>query len=201
MSRLRLRTLGMALWILICCGPVLAQQQMPEGWDRYLGHPRGPYRGLIIDSDTKAPLPGAVVVALWRRDRVYPFQVNSERYAARETVTDSEGRFVMEVRDIEEGAPRRTHKPEFLVFSPGYGAFPHRQTSPRGFIAEAFYGAGTTVELPRLTSRDDRLLNLDRFGPYDFSKSPQREVPRLVGAINKERLALGLNAYPSSETD
>jgi hypothetical protein len=191
----------MALWILVWYAPVFGQQQMPEGWDRYLGHPRGPYRGRIVDADTKVPLPGAVVVALWRRDRVYPFQVNSENYAVRETVTDSEGRFVMEVRDIEEGAPRRTHKPEFLVFLPGYGAFPHRQTTPRGFTAEVFYGAGTTVALPRLAKREERLQNLDRFGPYDFSKSPQREVPRLIEAINEERLALGLNAYPSAETD
>jgi hypothetical protein len=201
MSRLRLRTLGMALWILICCGPVLAQQQMPEGWDRYLGHPRGPYRGLIIDSDTKAPLPGAVVVALWRRDRVYPFQVNSERYAARETVTDSEGRFVMEVRDVEEGAPRRTHKPEFLVFLPGYGSFPSRHSSPNGFIAELFYASGGTVELRRLHKKEDRLDNLSSALPHGFSEKPHSDLPMLVKAVDVERTSLGLSPYPPPEKE
>jgi hypothetical protein len=188
-----LRTLAVSTWLLVAC--VSAWAQMPEGWDRYLGHPRGPYRGQIIDAQTKAPLAGAVVVALWRRDRVYPLQMNSEHYAVRETVTDSDGRFVMEVRDIEEGAPRRTRKPEFLVFLPGYGAFPHRYASPKGFIAELFYGAGATVEIPRLETREERLKNLSSFGPYDFSKSPHKDLPRLMQAIDEERAAVGLSPY------
>jgi len=181
-------------------GCASAGAQMPEGWDRLLGADRGrPYRGQILDSETKAPLAGAVVVALWVRERVYPFQVNTEHYAVRETVTDAEGRFVMQVRDIEEGAPRRTRKPEFLVFLPGYGAFPHRYTSPKGFLAELFERAGTTVEIPRLETREDRLRNLSTFGPHDFSDSPHEHLPRLMQAVNDERLAVGLNPYPPPE--
>jgi hypothetical protein len=190
-------TLTAGTWLLVAC--VSAWAQTPERWDRYLGHPRGPYRGQMIDARTKAPLAGAVVVALWRRDRVYPLQVNSEHYAVRETVTDSEGRFVMEARDIEEGAPRRTRKPEFLVFLPGYGAFPHRYASPKGFIAELFYGAGTTVELLRLEMREERLKNLSSFGPHDFSESPHKDLPRLMQAIDEERVAVGLSPYPPPE--
>lgn len=201
MSRVKLQTFLIALWIVICCTPVLAQQQMPEGWDRYLGHPRGPYRGRIIDAGTKAPLPGAVVVALWRRDRVYPFQVNSERYAARETVTDSEGRFVMDVRDVEEGAPRRTHKPEFLVFLPGYGSFPSRHSSPTGFIAELFYDSGGTVELIPLERQEDRRSNLSSADPHKFSSTPEQNLPRLMNAVNEERIAIGLKPYPPAEKE
>jgi len=184
--------------LLVGCASAWAQ--MPEGWDRLLGPDRGrPYRGQILDSETKAPLAGAVVVALWVRERVYPFQVNTEHYAVREAVTDSEGRFVMECRDIEQGAPRRTRKPEFLVFLPGYGAFPHRYTSPKGFLAELFERAGTTVEIPRLETREDRLRNLSTFGPHDFSDSPHEHLPRLMQAVNDERLAVGLNPYPPPE--
>jgi hypothetical protein len=192
-----LRTLAVSTWLLVAC--VSAWAQMPEGWDRYLGHPRGPYRGQIIDAQTKAPLAGAVVVALWRRDRVYPLQVNSEHYAVRETVTDSDGRFVMEVRDIEEGAPRRTRKPEFLVFLPGYGAFPHRYASPKGFIAELFYGAGASVELPRLESREERLKNLSSFSPHRFSETPYKDLPRLMRAVDEERIEVGLSPYSQPE--
>ena len=195
------RTFIVCTWLLVACTAVSAQQQMPKGWDRYLGHPRGPYRGQIVDAQTKAPLPGAVVVALWRRDRVYPFQVNSEHYAVRETVTDSEGRFLMEVKDIEDGAPRRTRKPEFLVFLPGYGAFPHRYTSPKGFIAEIFYGVGTAVELTRLESRDERLENLSSALPHSFSDRPHEDLPRLVNAVNEERKAVGLGPYPPAEKE
>ena len=193
-----LRTFALGMWLLVACASAWAQ--MPEGWDRLLGPERGrPYRGLILDSQTKAPLVGAVVAALWRRERVYPFQVNTERYAVRETVTDSEGRFVMEVKDIEESAPRRTRKPEFLVFLPGYGAFPHRYTSPKGFMATLFEGTGTTIEIPRLEGRDDRINNLGRVGPYRFSEDPAKDLPRLMKAIDDERVALGLDPSPLQE--
>ena len=193
-------TFAMGVWLLAACASAWAQ--MPEGWDRLLGPERGrPYRGLIRDSETKAPLVGAVVVALWRRERVYPFQVNTERYAVRETVTDSEGRFVMEVKDIEEAAPRRTRKPEFLVFLPGYGAFPHHYTSPKGILATLFEGTGTTIEVPRLENRKDRLNNLSSFGPDSFSENPHRELPRLIRAIDEERAALGLKSYPLPEKE
>ena len=192
------RIFAAGIWLLVACASAWAQ--MPEGWDRLLGPERGrPYRGLILDSQTKAPLVGAVVVALWRRERVYPFQVNTERYAVRETLTDSEGRFLMEVKDIEEGAPRRTRKPEFLVFLPGYGAFPHRYTSPKGFMATLFEGTGTTIEIPQLENREDRLSNLRSVGPYRFSESPERDLPRLMKAIDEERVALGLDPSPLQE--
>ena len=139
------------------------------------------------------------MVALWWRDRVYPLQTNSEHYAVREVITDSEGHFTMEVRDIEEGAPRRTRKPEFLVFLPGYGAFPHRNTSPKGFIAELFYGSGGTVELPRLASREERLENLSSADPHRFSETPHKSLPWLMKAVDEERVAVGLRSYPTPE--
>jgi hypothetical protein len=186
------RAVVACLAVLVICASAWAQ--MPEGWDRLLGPNRGrPYRGLIIDSDTKAPLAGAVVVALWVRERVYPLQVNTEHYAVRETVTDAEGRFVMEVKDIEEGAPRRTRKPEFLVYLPGYGSFPHGYTSPKGFVAELFEGSWTTVELPRLANRERRLNVLSGASPHRFSGDPERDLPLLTKAVDEERVALGLD--------
>ncbi len=179
-----------------------AWAQIPEGWDRLLGPNRGrPYRGSILDSDTRAPLVGAVVVARWVRERVYPLQVNTEHYAVRETLTDIEGRFAMDVKDIEESAPRRTRKPEFLVFLPGYGSFPHGYTAPKGFLAELFEGAGTTIELPRLSNRRERLDVLSSASPYRFSETPHKTLPRLVQAVNAERIALGLSPYLPPETE
>jgi hypothetical protein len=192
------RAVVAGMGVLVVCASAWAQ--MPEGWDRLLGPNRGrPYRGLILDSDTKAPLAGAVVVAMWMRERMYPFQVNTEHYAVRETVTDAEGRFVMEVKDIEEGAPRRTRKPEFLVFLPEYGTYPHGYTAPKGFLAELFEGSGTTIELPRRTSRRERLDSLSSANPHRFSQTPHQYLPRLMKAVDAERIALGLSPYPPPE--
>jgi hypothetical protein len=193
----RMVTVGSWL-MLVCAGSAAAQK--PEGWDRYLDRPRGPYRGQVLDAETKAPLAGAVVVALWRRDRVYPFHITTEHYAVRETVTDSEGRFVLAAKDVEEGAPRQTRRPEFLIFLPGYGVFPRRHTSPTGFLGEVFEGTGTIVELPRIAGKMDRLTNLSSFGPHSLSERPHTELPQLIEAINRERVALGLSPYPPQET-
>ena len=199
MSR-ALRAVFACLGVILTC--VSAWAQMPEGWDRLLGPNRGrPYRGLILDSDTKAPLAGAVIVARWVRERVYPFQVNIEPYAVRETLTDFAGRFVMDAKDIEESAPPRTRKPEFLVFLPGYGSFPRGYTAPKGFLAELFEGAGTTIELPRLISRRERLDVLSSASPYRFSETPHKSLPQLLQAVNAERIALGLSPYSPPETE
>ena len=86
----------------------------------------------MVDAETKAPLAGAVVVALWRRHRIVPMGSVNERYAVREVVTDADGRFVIEAKDIEEHAPRRTRPPEFCIFQPGYGSFPTTVFGPEG---------------------------------------------------------------------
>jgi hypothetical protein len=164
----------------------------------YVSGYRGPYRGRVIDSETRAPLPGAVVVALWRRDRIYPLGSVRERYAVREIVTDADGRFVMEARDVEEHAPRRTRPPEFCIFRPGYGSFPAHHTAPRRFIGGIFEGAGATVELPRLSARRERLETVEALSPYSFSDNPFQEVPRLTELINQELHDLGLEPYSAS---
>jgi hypothetical protein len=194
-----LRVAAPCLCLLAVCATALAQS--PEGWDRYLDRYRGPYRGQVIDADTKAPLAGAVFVALWRRDRVYPFHIVTENYSVRETVSDPDGRFFLDARDVEDGAPRRTRRPEFLIFVPGYGSFPRSQRSPTGFLGGALEGAGTTVELPRLEGRETRRKHLLTFGPHSFSENPFRDLPQLMRALNQERIAIGLNPYSPPEME
>jgi len=163
--------------------------------DRYLGRPRGPYRAEVVDAQTKAPLVGAVVVALWRRDRVYPVHVVSEMYAVRETVTDADGRFVLDAKDVEEGAPRRTYHPEFIIFLPEYGSYPWYQVAPTGFTGGIFEGSGTVVELRRLEGREARRMHLRRFDPYGYSETPFKDLPELMRRINAEIVSIGLDPY------
>lgn len=182
--------------VLVMAGTLAAWAQDTERWDRYLDRPRGPYRGQVVDAETKAPLVGAVVVALWWRNRIYPFHSVAEHYAVRETVTDAEGRFFLDVKDVEEGAPRRTYHPEFLIFQPGYGSFPKKHVAPTGLTVGKFEGLGTIVELPRLVDREERRKHLWLFGPHSYSDKPSRDLPELMRRINIERIAIGLEPYP-----
>ena len=184
------------LGALLIAPAAAARAQDTELWDRYLDGPRGPYRAQVIDADTRAPLAGAVVVVLWRRDRVYPFHSVSENYAVRETVTDAEGRFFLDARDVEEGAPRRTNRPEFLIFLPGYGSFPGYQRAPRGFTGGIFERPGTIVELPRLEGREERRRQLMIIGPRSLSEHPFKDLPELMRSLNEESAAIGVSTYP-----
>jgi len=180
-----------AIWCVLAMA-VAAAAQSNEPWERYLQGPRGPYRGKVIDAETRAPLVGAVVVARWSRDRVGPFHSVMENYAVREVVTDADGLFVINAKEVEERAPRRTWYPEFVIFMPGYGSFPRLQRAPRGFTGGVFEGAGTVVQLPRLESRDDRRSNLSRVTPNSFTDNPFTDLPELIKKINEERAWLGL---------
>lgn len=192
---MKIWVLMVTLWcVVVTAGPGVWSQEI-QGWDRYLDRPRGPYRARVVDAQTKAPLADAVVVALWRRDRVYPFHSVSEKYAVRETVTDADGRFVLDAKDVEEGAPRRTYHPEFLIFLPGYGAYPWHQTLPRGFTGGVFERSGALVELPRLEGQEERRRHLQSISPASFSEHPFKDLPELMRRVNHERSVVGLNPY------
>ena len=193
----------MRVWVRVvalCCvimtgGSMAAWPQETELRDRYLGRPRGPYQGQVIDAGTKAPLAGAVVVALWRRNRVYPFHSVSEHYAVREMVTDSEGRFLLDAKDVEEGAPARTYHPEFLIFQPGYGSFPRSHVAPMGYIGGIFERPGAVIELPRLEGREARRKNLGTIHPHGYSETPFKDLPELIRRLNVESISVGLDPY------
>lgn len=192
----------MSAWlrVVVLCGVLVMTSssvwsQDTELWDRYLDRPRGPYQGQVVDAETKAPLAGAVVVVRWLRDRVYPVHMVAENYAVRETVTGADGRFFLDVRDVEEGAPRRTRRPGFLIFLAGYGSYPKKHVSPTGFTGGMFERPGTIIELPRLVDREERRSHLWSFGPHSYSDKPFRDLPELMRGINTERIAIGLEPY------
>jgi hypothetical protein len=183
--------------VLAAAGIAPAQEQ--GGRDRYLDRPRGPYRGQVIDAETRAPLVGAVVVAYWPRDRIYPFHSVMEHYAVREVVTGADGRFVIEAGDIEEDAPKRTLHPRFLIFMPGYGSFPLLQKAPTGFTGGIFERAGSVVELPRLSNSGERRKYLSWITPSSYTDRPFRDLPALMRRINEERISIGLKPIMPSE--
>ena len=188
------------LRLVVVCGVLVvadppAWSQDTELWDRYLDRPRGPYQGQVIDAETKAPLAGAVVVVRWLQDRLYLVHMVAENYAVRETITDAEGRFFLDAKDVEERAPRRTRRPGFLIFLPGYGSYPKQHVSPTGFTGGVFERPGMIVELPRLVDREERRKHLWSFGPHSYSDQPFRELPELMRRINAERISIGLEPY------
>jgi hypothetical protein len=199
MSKLRqLLMIGVAL-LAASCGLVTAYMGYPE--DYYLmGRSRSPYTGRVIDAETRQPLEGAVVVASWRRDVFRWVIVSSRHQAARETLTDGDGRFVIDAKKLEERAPYRTTPPTITILALGYGFFPRFQTSPVDSAGGEIFekGKGTTVELRRL-DRKERRAQVSMIDRFELSPSPFREIPQFLRLLNMEREAIGLEPLPLPE--
>jgi len=183
------------LGLLVMSWSGAAGAQTGQPLEQYLSGPRGPYRGRVLDAETRKPLASVVVVVVWRRDRVMPFHSKSEHYAAREALTNADGEFVIDADDVERNAPKRTLRPFFTIFRPGYGR-PRATAGTHTTVTHRYYeGPGTTVELPKLKSKDERRAHLRKIDLYG---APFAEIPEFTRLINEERVMLGLEPYSHS---
>ena len=185
----------MVLLALASCTTAAAQT---EDGERYVNGKKGTYRGRVLDAESGNPLAGVVVVAVWRRDRVLPLGSRSEHYAAREALTNENGEWVIEANDVERSAPRRTWRPFFTIFLPGYGRPRNVPGTPVTPPYTFYEGTGHAVEMARLNSKDERRDYLFSVDPYLLSETPFTEIPEFTRLFNQERVSLGLGPYPSS---
>lgn len=163
-----------------------------------------PFKGKVIDAETKKPLVGAVVLVDWNLEAPGIAHGPIERFlAAEETLTGDEGEFV-----IGKWSPQATipgtwvGDPHFVIYSPGYGPYPMHGVPPvkkRGYAAflKALQTDGVTFELPPLKTRKERLR--EEFLGTSLALVPPRETPHLRRLLNVSRLQLGLSPDPEDE--
>lgn len=165
----------------------------------------GPWKGKIIDIETKEPLEGAVVLAVWERVYRTPAGPNSYFYDAKEVVTDKEGRFEIQAYTPINLLPIISYMrgPYFTFFKPGYlslsrynyGAFFLEGTKEAPVelpeMGKVFRLAPGIIELPRLKTKEERLDKLPgSSNPFDDHGEKKRNYMRL---LNAERIELGLD--------
>jgi hypothetical protein len=169
------------------------------------------YQGRVIDADTKEPIEGAVVVAVWDEIRSVLPSTESRHKDVKETLTDKEGRWSIvgpegEYNQMSGGLRSVTgifvvEDPTFIVFKPGYCSW------PKGFSVGACKGRvrpsgnhkiinGETIELPKLENREDRLRAL--IGPVTTTDEKRhkeflKKQIRFLHLYNEERKNLGLS--------
>lgn len=157
----------------------------------HLVYPSGPYRGRVIDTETKQPLAGAAVVAVWLWQGPGLGHPREGLHDVLEVLTDTDGEFTI---------PRKTHfslsgevgEPYFSIYYPSYGPFPGFQVQPTGAALNSAFREHTVVELPRMRTRDERLKVLGWAGPP--VTVPQEKTPNLRRLLDQERRALGLRS-------
>ena len=162
----------------------------------------GPWKGKIIDIETKEPLEGAVVLAVWERVYRTPAGPNSYFYEAKEVLTDKEGRFEIPAYTPINLLPIISYMrgPYFTFFKPGYlslsrydyGAFFLEGTREAPVelpeMGKIFRLAPGLIELPKLKTREERLRNIPG-GPTDIGAD---KLPFFYRSINEERKNLEL---------
>ena len=152
----------------------------------------GPYRGTVVDAETKKPLAGAVILAILFRETIVLVAAHGpavDYHDSLEVLADSSGEFVV---------PEKTHltpfgrirEPDFVVYYPGYAPYPSLKAEPRGGDVDmAYERKAFSFRLSRLISREERMGLADL--PVS-SRVPETAIPNLLGLVNKERLDLGL---------
>jgi len=151
----------------------------------------GPWKGTIIDAETKQTIEGAVVVAIWRKEYGGPVGPYSYFLDAREVLTDAKGNFLIPKFWKLNVLPfiRWFDGPRFEIFKPGYTAFPGLDYFEKYFpqsplrvdddtLAEMFK-KGVVVELLKLKTREERLRNIPGL-PVDHSSNKLLLYDKLI---------------------
>jgi hypothetical protein len=162
----------------------------------------GPYHGKVIDRNTKQPIEGAAIVAVWWKQTPMIADSQTSYYDAQDTLTDKEGNFTIPgVMKILINPLAKIREPSFTIFKPGYTAYRNLVFKPRS-TAEGivvFEESGQVVyALGRLTTREERLRNIDGLLPgvcFPDTKQfcvPEEKILNLRRLMNAERKTLGL---------
>jgi len=166
----------------------------------------GPWKGKIVDTETREPLEGAVVVAVWERVYRTPYGTNSYFYEAKETLTDREGRFEIPSYTPINLLPIISYikEPEFTIFKPGYGslrmALGKYLTGKKGIESYSAKLSGymikvspSIIELQRLKTKEERLKVLPSGLMYEEA---EKKAKNYMKCLNIERIGLGLDPIP-----
>jgi hypothetical protein len=155
----------------------------------------GPWKGRVIDQETKKPIEGAVVLMVWYNHHGIMDQTRTY-HDSEEVVTDAEGRFVIASRWYWSIFVF-TQRPEIYVFKSGYGEWriqdygeytkeKYKYAMERD--AARLTGEGAVLELPRLKTQEERLQMLS----HSPLLVPGVRWPKYLDALNRERISLGL---------
>ncbi len=173
------------------------------------------FKGRILDAETKEPIEGAVVVAVYHKHEYAIPHGNTVVINTREALTDKNGEFsipsyytIISLFSVDDTT-------SFIIYKPGYMSYPDLVNHPNHFgnyledffareigeRAEAItfsenlekmekiiitYGI---VELPRLRTKEERL----RATPSTPTDMRADDLPLLFKSINEERKNFGLD--------
>ncbi|MBU5636704.1 hypothetical protein KOM00_08150 [Geomonas sp. Red69] len=173
------------------------------------------FDGKVLDIDTKQPVEGAVVVAIYNKRSIGAGAGQSAAVInIKEALTDKEGKFHIPSYTTILAQPfTRQDRTGFLIYKPGYASvllplknhFTGKTTAERelspwydpvlsGKYKIRLRGAGI-VELPRLATKDEKLRNLPALPDQLENLGKQKNLTRLINEEKKELGEPALDPY------
>jgi len=170
------------------------------------------YGGRIIDAETKGPIEGVVIVAMYYVHAIIggPGGPDRRLIFIKETLTDANGEFVIPAYTTLTSPNAYDLDPDFIIYKPGYASYPEfrKQIYPFQYCGPSYTflkgkeGKGNEIkkdseavtitfgvaELPRLKTKEERLKATNSF-PYE---DVENKLPLLLHSINEERKEFGL---------
>jgi len=173
----------------------------------------GPFKGKIIDAETKEPIEGAIIVAQYHVMALYVVGWRSDLKDIREALTDSKGEFYLPTVTMLMSPTSFGDDTSFLIWKPGYkyreswggyfftkepGTIENRPTHTDKGLELKPTRLGI-VELTPVKTMEERLKSMPtRVGDEEYDPGYKKEK-NLVKLINAERKFLGLEPYKQED--
>jgi len=161
----------------------------------------GPWTGLVIDAETKQPIEGAAVIAIWLKAYSMPSGPKDSYLDSTEATTDKEGKFYIPEKKYKN-IPQihEVYGPRITIFKPGYGCFPGYEFNPAsGTLRKKMFNEGmkSIIELPKVKDKTlrDKIFRypIEDILGYQIPAKDFNKLPHFRELYNEEAKYLG---YP-----
>jgi len=170
--------------ILIICIPII----LIIIWNRLEHYYLSPFEGKVIDVDTKGPIEGAVVLAVYHKTVHTIAGSNTYAVDAQETLTDANGEFKISLKTGRSEKYSGKLRGKLIIFKPGYGTLQHKRA--RAIEENKSWpppGKYIVYELPKLKTMEERKAQHIR----TYSEIPYEHKKNYIRLYNEWRISLG----------
>ena len=164
--------------------------------------------GQVVDAETGEPLPGAIILVIWRNKLWLAMDGNESLHKTTEFLADAEGRFSIDASPGINCKPWRylLERPSVVIFHTGYGPFPNAmpKSIPDRLEGKRFMTwteeidalrAGMVVKLPKLKNREDFARYSGFVGLGISGDVPIERIPNTWRIMRQHRINAGLTPY------
>ena len=158
------------------------------------------FKGKVIDANTKEPISGAAVLAVYYKSVATVAGSNSWTVDGQETLTDENGEFKIPKARRWFVSHRGYTESNLTIFKPGYGSFPRHKDSNAVGENDSWPPPDKYVvyELPKLETREERKENMIFERHLEI---PYHKRKRFLNLINEEYKYLGFTPYSIPEEE